>query len=272
MAIAVVSGTFYRLSTVTTLHERHVSSFKLPAGRVCCTSQFNERTSPSQVKQEIEQCYRLINRLGRGVVYLGSARFLPNHSYYLQTQELSKQVANLLNCTSWTGAGPGLMDAATKGALQAGKPVGGFKIAKEAGQWTSTNHHPYLPLDSYLTCRFFSARKHGLVDAVVRTCASVKTAVIALPGGIGTLDEIFEMLTLIQLERIDSKHPVPFLLMNYDSYYSKMLDFLNDCENWGALSKGEVSSLWNVCQDNKEALTYLNEFYNSSLYVSSKSH
>lgn len=45
------------------------------------------------------------------------------------------------------------MDAVTKGALEAGKPVGGFKIGKEAGQWTATNIHPYLPLDSYLTCR-----------------------------------------------------------------------------------------------------------------------
>lgn len=63
------------------------------------------------------------------------------------------QIANLLNCTSWSGAGPGLMDAVTKGALQAGKPVGGFKIGKEAGEWTATNFHPYLPLDNYLTCR-----------------------------------------------------------------------------------------------------------------------
>lgn len=59
----------------------------------------------------------------------------------------------LLDCTSWSGIGPGLMDAATKGALQAGKLVGGFKISKEAGEWTATNFHPYLPSDNYLTCR-----------------------------------------------------------------------------------------------------------------------
>lgn len=47
------------------------------------------------------------------------------------------------------------MDAVTKGALEAGKPVGGFKIGKEAGQWTATNVHPYLPSDNYLTCRYF---------------------------------------------------------------------------------------------------------------------
>lgn len=46
------------------------------------------------------------------------------------------------------------MDAVTKGALQAGMPVGGFKIGKEAGEWTASNFHPYLPLQSYLTCRY----------------------------------------------------------------------------------------------------------------------
>ncbi|KAK3014513.1 hypothetical protein RJ639_010063 [Escallonia herrerae] len=204
----------------------------------------------AQVKKEVERCYELIHRLGRGVVYLGSSRMGSLHPHYKQTLEL--------------GAGPGLMDAATQGALQAGKLVGGFKIGKEAGEWTATNFHPYLPSDTYLTCRFFSARKHGLVDAVVRSSSSDRTAVVALPGGIGTLDEIFEILALIQLERIGSELPVPFILMNYDFFYSKLLDFLDDCEGWGTLSKGELSSLWKVCDNNSEALAYLAEFYDLS--------
>ncbi|KAF3955169.1 hypothetical protein CMV_019586 [Castanea mollissima] len=227
--------------------------------------EFEERTSPNEVRKEIQQCYELIHRLGRGVVYLGSSRMGPAHSHYLQTQELGREIASLLDCTSWSGVGPGLMDAATKGALQAGKPVGGFKIGKEAGEWTASNFHPYLPPETYLTCRFFSARKHGLVDAIVRSSSSDRTAVVALPGGIGTLDEVFEILALIQLERIGSKLPVPFLLMNYDSFYSKLLDFLDDCEGWGTVSKGEVASLWTVCDNNSEALTYLAEFYNLPL-------
>nr|CAB3494068.1 unnamed protein product [Digitaria exilis] len=174
----------------------------------------------------------------------------------------SKQIAQLLDCTTWTGAGPGLMDAAIKGALEADKPIGGFKIAKEAGEWTTSNFHPYLPPETYLTCRFFSARKHALVDAVVRSSPADKTAVIALPGRIGTLDELFEIMALIQLERIGSALPVPFLLLNYDSYYSKLLDFLNDCQDWGTVAPGEVASLWKVCDGNYEALEYLAEFYN----------
>ncbi|CAN1135920.1 hypothetical protein LINPERPRIM_LOCUS20782 [Linum perenne] len=172
------------------------------------------------------------------------------------------EIAKLLDCTSWTGAGPGLMDAATKGALQAGKAVGGFKIGKEAGEWTTSNFHPYLPPETYLTCRFFSARKHGLVDAAVRIKASDRTAVVALPGGIGTLDEMFEILALIQLERIGSEFAVPFIVMNYDCFYKKLLDFLDDCEDWGTVSKGEVESLWKICESNSEALAYLADFYN----------
>ncbi|XP_078442729.1 putative lysine decarboxylase family protein isoform X2 [Wolffia australiana] len=171
------------------------------------------------------------------------------------------EIANLLGSTTWTGAGPGLMDAATRGALSVNKPVGGFKISREAEQWRSSSSHPYLPHDTYLTCRFFSARKHGLVDAVVRKSTLDRTAVIALPGGIGTLDEIFEVMTLIQLQRLGSDLPVPFLLMNYDNFYTKLLAFMDECEHWGVVSKGEVSSLWKVCNGNPEALRYLEDFY-----------
>ena len=69
----------------------------------------------------------------------------------------SKQIARLLDCTTWTGAGPGLMDAAIQGALEADKPIGGLKIAKEAGEWTSSGFHPYLPSETYLTCRYLNA-------------------------------------------------------------------------------------------------------------------
>ncbi|CAA7048390.1 unnamed protein product [Microthlaspi erraticum] len=225
---------------------------------------FVERKSPLEVKKELEICFDLIHRLGRGIVYLGSARIPPSHSHYLQAQELSREAANLLDCTTWSGAGPGLMDAVTKGALEAEKPVGGIKIEKEAGEWTASKFHPYLPPQNYHTCRFFSARKHGLVDAVIRNNVSDKTAVIALPGGIGTLDEMFEILALIQLKRIGSSLRVPFILMNYDSFYSKLLEFMESCENLGTVAKGEVSALWKVCNSNSEALAYLAEFYGLS--------
>lgn len=110
-------------------------------------------------------------------------------------------------------------------------------------------------------CRFFSARKHGLVDAAMRDQQNERTAFVALPGGIGTVDEIFEIITLKQLERIGSKYPVPFLLMNYGGFYTKLLDFLRTCKDWGAVREGEVEKLWTVCDSNEEALKYLADFY-----------
>nr|POE49677.1 hypothetical protein CFP56_31131 [Quercus suber] len=97
----------------------------------------------------------------------------PGHSHYLQALELSREIVKLLNCTSWSGVGPGLMHVATKGALEVGKPVGGLKI--------------------------------------VRSNSSDRIVVVALPGGIGTLDKVFEILklALIQLEWIGSELPVP---------------------------------------------------------------
>jgi hypothetical protein len=58
---------------------------------------FVERSSPFEVKKELEICFDLVHRLGRGIVYLGSARIPPNHSHYLQAQELSREVSKTLN-------------------------------------------------------------------------------------------------------------------------------------------------------------------------------
>lgn len=72
---------------------------------------------------------------------------------------------------------------------------------------------------------------------------------------------MFEIMALIQLGRIGSELPVPFIVMNYNSFYKKLFDFLDDCEHWGTVSKGEVSSLWRICDGNSEALAYLADFY-----------
>jgi hypothetical protein len=69
---------------------------------------------------------------------------------------------------------------------------------------TSVRKNPYLPADNYHAASFFSARKHGLVDAGVRVKETDRTVFVALPGGVGTLDEFFEVLALIQLRRIGS--------------------------------------------------------------------
>ena len=115
---------------------------------------------------------------------------------------------------------PYMMEAVTPVGIAAGKLLAGFMIQLEAGGIRQeTRRRPYLPDDVYYTASFFSARKHGLVDAGVRNAPTDRTAFFALPGGVGTLDEIFAVLALVQPRRIGSAEPVPFLVMNYDGCY-----------------------------------------------------
>ena len=210
-------------------------------------------------------CYEVVERMGRGAVYLGSARVPEDHPHFQHAKELARDVALAHDCTTWSGLGAGMMEAVTQGGMAAGKPVAGFMILLEAGgQRQASRKHPYLPDENYLTTSFFSARKHGLVDAGVRNTPDDRTAFFALPGGVGTLDEIFEVLALLQLRRIGSAHPVPFVVMNYDGCYDGLLQFLErDMVRYGSLREGELAPHWRACRTNEEALAYLGEFYSA---------
>lgn len=95
----------------------------------------------------------------------------------------------------------------------------------------------------------------------MRHNASHHTAFICLPGGIGTLDEVFEIITLIQLNRLGSSFLVPFLILNYDDFYTELLRFMATCEDWGTIRPGEFESICRVCTSNLDALEYLADFY-----------
>lgn len=76
------------------------------------------RDSAAAVQQEMLACYALIERKGRGVVYYGSARLKQDSPHWERAVELGREVARLLGCTTWSGGGPGMMEAATLGALR----------------------------------------------------------------------------------------------------------------------------------------------------------
>ena len=218
------------------------------------------RSSAAAVNKELVACYELVHRLGRGAVYYGSARLKAESPLFGEAMELSSQVAQLLNCTTWTGGGPGMMHAATLGAEKAEMPVGGIRIQREAGTNVLSSAKPIVPPECSVICKFLSARKVALVDAGVRQRAEDKTAFIYLPGGVGTMDELFEGLTLIQLNKLGTEFPVPFILMNYNGFYNGLLAFLDECVALGTLGKKEIEKMV-VCETNEQAIDVLKRFY-----------
>ena len=132
--------------------------------------------------------FRTLHFVGPCVTVFGSARFGSDHPYYALGREVGARLSGL-GFTVMTGGGPGLMEAANRGAQEAGGRSVGCNIQLPLEQ----DANPYL--DRFVTCRHFFVRKVLLFK--------YSYAFVALPGGIGTMDELFEALTLIQTKKIE---------------------------------------------------------------------
>ena len=221
-----------------------------------------QRQSANNVGREMLMSYELINRKGRGVVYLGSARLKSPHPFYEEARALGREVYQLLGSTSWSGAGPGIMEAPLVGAKEVGGKTAGVKILLTADQTSfEQNVNPALAEDDVVVCKYFASRKVGLADAAMRDHEEDRTAIITLPGGLGTMDEFFEYDVLKQLKKLGSKYTVPILLMNHQGYYDHLITFLFEtCVQHGTITEQELS-LFHICRDNFEALEILAETF-----------
>ena len=155
---------------------------------------------------EIIRGFRNLHFVGPCVTVFGSARFTAEHQYYVQSREVGRRLAQA-GFTVMTGGGPGIMEAANRGA----KEVGGYSIGCNIELPQEQKPNPFL--DRWVTFRHFFVRKLMLVK--------YSYAFIALPGGFGTLDEIFETATLIQTHKIED---FPLILVGKD-YWQPLLDF-----------------------------------------------
>ncbi|KAG2448520.1 hypothetical protein HYH02_006411 [Chlamydomonas schloesseri] len=219
-----------------------------------------QESSAAEVAQELLGCYSLIGRLGRGVVYFGSARLAQSSPYWDRAIRLAERVALLLGSPVWTGGGPGMMRAASEGGLKAGVPVGGIRISREAGTNVLTMED-YLSAGSAFTCKYMPTRKVALTDAGVRQVPEQRTAYVFLPGGLGTMDELFSILTLMQLGKLGSSLSVPLLIVNWDGFYDGLMSLLTAFDQTGALHASEVRQVM-VANTNDEVVEYLAQFYN----------
>ena len=138
--------------------------------------------------EEFDKGYNLIKKFPRSVSILGSARFKDDNIYYQKAESLAKRIVTELGYAVVTGGGPGIMEAANKGAYEAGgNSIGfGIKLPKEQ----SVNKY----LTDYVEVEYFFSRKTLLFFAA--------ETYIYFPGGFGTLDELLEIITLIQTNKI----------------------------------------------------------------------
>lgn len=148
-----------------------------------------------RIQDEFVASFRSLFNIGPAVTVFGSARFKENHRYYKLAREVGAELAKA-GFTTLTGGGPGIMEAANRGAHEAGGASHGLNIILPHEQ----SANPYV--DSSIEFRYFFTRKVCLVK--------YSCAFIVMPGGLGTLDELFEAATLIQCRKIG---PFPLILM-----------------------------------------------------------
>ncbi len=151
--------------------------------------------------------FRALHFVGPCVTIFGSARLTESHPSYAQAREMGAAVSRL-GFTVMTGGGPGVMEAANRGARDVGGPSVGCNIELPSEQ----EPNPYL--DRSVTCRYFFVRKVLLFK--------YSYAFVALPGGLGTLDELTEALTLIQTGKV-KQFPVVLLDTEYWRPFVEML-------------------------------------------------
>ena len=164
-------------------------------------------------------------KVNNTVLFLGSARALPQDrgsmltKYYWEAEELAFRLAEWAiplkpkgkNFVICTGAGPGLMEAANRGALRAGAKTIGMNISLPVEQMPNS----YISPELSFIFHYFFMRKFWLVSRA--------RAVLAFPGGYGTLDEFFETITLIQTGKIAREEVI--VILYGEDYWRKVLDF-----------------------------------------------
>lgn len=160
--------------------------------------------------RELKNGFNFIKDYPKSVTIFGGTRFSAGHPYYEKAESLAGKIVRDLKYSVLTGGGPGIMEGANRGAYNAGGPSLGLTIKLPQEQETNSYVNRHIDFDHFFTrkvCLSFSAE-----------------AYVFFPGGFGTLDEFFEIITLIQTKKIEK---VPIILIGSD-FWNKMDQFIKD--------------------------------------------
>lgn len=202
----------------------------------------NEETKLCMIQEEFRQGIDMISGFTPSVTFYGSARLEETHPSYIQARNLAYRISKELGYVVLSGGGSGIMEAANRGAFEAGGKSVGLTIRLPHEQKTN----PYVTEE--IPFYFFFARQVAMsyTTEVVIFCA----------GGFGTLDEFFEMLTLQQTGKIGK---IPMILLGVD-FWSPIDKLIREqlSEKYGVISLDDTN-LYTITDDEDEILKIISE-------------
>ena len=204
----------------------------------------NDSWSLFKVMSEFVSGYEKLSSIGPCISIFGSARTKSNHPTYILTTEIAKAVSKL-GYGVITGGGPGIMEAANKGANE----VGGVSVGLNINLPMEQESNKYIDKDKLIDFQYFFVRKVMFVKYA--------QGFIVMPGGVGTLDELFESFTLLQTSKINK---FPIILVGRD-YWKGLIDWIKE----KLLGQNNISpedlKLFEVVDTVEEVIECLNRFY-----------
>lgn len=171
----------------------------------------NDSWAIFKIMAEFVNGYESMARIGPSVSIFGSARTKPDDKYYLLAEKIAEKISNA-GYGVITGGGPGIMEAGNKGAHQGSGPSIGLNIDLPFEQ----HFNPYIDKDKNLNFDYFFVRKVMFVK--------YSQGFVVMPGGFGTLDEMFEAITLIQTKKI-AKFPI---ILVGTEFWSGLMDWIEN--------------------------------------------
>jgi uncharacterized protein (TIGR00730 family) len=188
-------------------------------------SRFDEFITLLRVMRDFLRGFRVLHFVGPCVTIFGSARVTIENPYYELARKMGTAIARL-GFTVMTGGGPGIMEAANRGSKEIGGRSVGCNIELPFEQ------KPNAYLDRCVTLHYFFVRKALLVK--------YSYAFVFLPGGVGTLDELFEALTLIQTRKIKN---FPIVILGAD-YWRELIGFINTMSHARMISAADLDLIY----------------------------